>query len=80
MPMADETGSNNDQQQEVERLEARLKELLREKYKAYWHAKGTPGEDVPDVTTFQGEIKEVFDALRLIDKKYKLPTFSMHEK
>ncbi len=79
MSMADETSASNDQQQEFERLEAKLKDLLRDKYKAYWHAKGTPGEDVPDVATFQGEIKEVFDAIRLIDKKYKLPAFSMYE-
>ncbi len=78
--MVDETSAEVDQQQEMERLEARLIELLREKYKAYWHAKGTPGEDVPDLASFQGEIKEVFDALRLIDKKYKLPAFSMYEK
>ncbi len=77
--MADESGLSAEQQQEMQRLEARLKELLREKYKAYWRPKGAPGEEVPDVAAFQGEIKEVFDALRLIDKKYKLPAFSMYE-
>jgi hypothetical protein len=68
-----------EQQQELDRLEGRLKELLREKYTSYWRPKATPGEDTPDVSTFQDEIKEVFDAIRLIDKKYKIPHFSMYE-
>ncbi len=67
------------QQQELDRLEGRLTELLREKYTRYWHPKATPSEEAPDVAAFQGEIKEVFDAIRLIDKKYKIPKFSMYE-
>jgi len=76
--MAEESGLSVEKQQELEALESRLKDLLREKYKKYWHAKGSPGSEVPDVSAFQGEIKEVFDAIRLIDKKYRVPFFSMH--
>jgi len=76
--MPEESGLSREQQQEMERLEARLKDLLRDKYKRYWRAKATPGQEVPDAGQFQGEIKEVFDAIRLIDKKYKVPPFSMY--
>jgi len=77
--MAEAKGLDAEQRQELARLEARLKDLLRRKFKDYWHPKATPGRDVPDVAGFQGEIKEVFDSIRSIDKKYKIPYFPLHE-
>ena len=77
--MAETSELSAEQREELQRLETRLKQLLREKYRQYWHAKATPGQEVPDVSRFQGEIREVFDAIRLIDKKYKIPPFHMYE-
>ena len=76
--MPEESGPSPEQRLELEQLEERLLRLLREKYRRYWRAKATPGVQAPDPSEFQGEIKEVFDAIRTLDKKYKIPAISMY--
>ena len=71
---------------ELQTLDLELKDLIRRKYKQHWHRcvgransepEGGLGED--DYAALKTEIRAVFDKIRLIDKKYKLPTLSMYE-
>ncbi len=62
-------------------LEARLHELLRKKYHEHW--RGKDGGELDEagkerLTGLQAEIRETFDAIRLIDRKYKIPSLDMH--
>ena len=63
-------------------LEARLHALLREKYHRHWRSKDgrarTPAEQ-ERLAEIQVRIREAFDEIRLIDRKYKIPPLRMHE-
>ena len=71
---------------EIAALDLELKALIRRKYKEHWHAcvgragaAAAGGLANAELSAIQAEIKAVFDRIRLIDKKYTLPTISMHE-
>ncbi len=64
-------------------LEAELHELLRRKYKEHWRGKAGGSVDAAGqarLQALQEEIKRVFDAIRLLDKKYRIPTMEMRER
>jgi len=62
-------------------LEARLHALLREKYHSHWRRKDgkalAPAEQERLAET-QRRIREAFDEIRMIDRKYKIPPLRMH--
>lgn len=62
-------------------LDTRLRELVRQKYREHWRSKDGMAPETAELSRYnalQGEIKTLFDEIRLIDKKYKLPIFGMH--
>ncbi len=62
-------------------LDARLRELVRRKYQEHWrHKDGRPiaQAELSKYNALQGEIKNLFDEIRLLDKKYQLPVFELH--
>ncbi len=62
-------------------LDARLRSLLRRKYHEHWRVKdGRPVDDAARraLEELQDEIKATFDEIRLIDRKYAVPTIDMH--
>lgn len=76
--MSENTGTD---QARFEELETRLHELLRSKYHEHWrHKDGGPrnAESQARLAEVQEEIRRTFDAIRLIDKKYKIPSLDMH--
>ncbi|MCB1161172.1 MAG: hypothetical protein R3C71_03565 [Candidatus Krumholzibacteriia bacterium] len=63
-------------------LEARLHALLREKYHEHWRQKdGKPLDEAAArrLQEIQTRLREAFDEIRLIDRKYKIPPLKMHE-
>ena len=64
-------------------LEAELVGLLREKYRLHWRAReegdASEASESGRLAELQDEIRAVFDRIRLIDKKYKIPPVSMFD-
>jgi len=71
--------------QALAELEARLFHLLRTKYKVHWREKNTgaegevAGEVETELAALREQIKAVFDSIRLIDRKYKIPPLRMFD-
>ncbi len=81
-----ETGMASDEREPTrEELEAQLFSLLRTKYKVHWREKnneagGSPSQEKQaELKVLREEIKSVFDRIRLMDKKYKIPPLHMFE-
>ncbi len=76
--MSDATGD----QARFAELETRLHALLREKYRSHWRRKDgqplAPAEQ-ERLAELQVRIREAFDEIRMIDRKYKIPPLRMHE-
>jgi hypothetical protein len=73
---------NSADQARFAELEAQLQALLREKYRVHWRRKdGKPiaADEQERLAALQAKIKEVFDAIRLIDRKYKIPPQRLRE-
>jgi len=63
-------------------LEAQLHALLREKYHEHWRPKdGQPlnEEAKQRLSEIQTRLREAFDEIRLIDRKYKIPPLRMFD-
>ena len=77
--------ARDDREATREELEAQLFSLLRTKYRVHWREKNSAGGGSPsqekqaELKVLREEIKSVFDRIRLIDKKYKIPPLRMFE-
>ena len=79
--MSDPDAIASDEDSRLAELDARLRSLLRRKYHEHWRGKdGGPLDEAAQkvLVELQDEIKSVFDEIRLIDRKYAIPTLDMH--
>ncbi len=84
--MSDMQVEGNESNTAIAALDAELKTLIRKKFEMHWHPQVGRAADAPKggldqsaLDAVMDEIKVVFDKIRLIDKKYKLPTIPMHK-
>lgn len=71
-----------EEQARLAELEAQLQALLREKYHQHWRQKdGQPlsPAEAERLAGMQERVRALFDEIRKIDRKYKVPPLRMHE-
>ncbi|MBM4116355.1 hypothetical protein FJ251_01205 [bacterium] len=71
-----------DEQARLAELEAELHAILREKYHQHWRRKDgkpLPLAEQERLQALQERLRAVFDAIRMIDRKYRIPPLRMHE-